>query len=116
MDISSIKNNVTSQLAPLKSRTAGTENLAEAKPMPGRDGNADTDNSVARDSATLSRESLQLASTSTVQGTSNQTQIPDRQKAQEVLGQIVTMITGQPKQALDAFSNASPAKTVKVLA
>jgi hypothetical protein len=73
-------------------------------------------NSVAQDTATLSTEGYKLSSTSVVQGLSNETQIPDRQKAQEMVSNIVTAVQGNPAQAQKAVSNASPTRVANALA
>lgn len=73
-------------------------------------------NSVAQDTATLSSEGYRLSSTSVVQGVSNETQIPDRQKAQEMVSNIVTAVQGNPEQAQKALGNASPTRVASALA
>ena len=73
-------------------------------------------NSVAQDTATLSSEGYRLSSTSVVQGVSNETQIPDRQKAQEMVSNIVTAVQGNPEQAQKAVGNASPTRVASALA
>lgn len=78
--------------------------------------NGEKDNSVAQDSATLSTEGLKLSSTASVRQATNQTQIPDRQKAQEAAGNIITAIQNNPVQAQNAFANASSARTANALA
>ncbi len=116
--ISSMKNGLSGQLAAPKSRTAGADSLAESKTLPAIDKDFGSDNSVAQDSVTISQESmdsLKLTSTSTVQGTSNQAQIPDRQKAQDIVGQIVTMVSNQPAKALEAFSNVAAPKVARAI-
>ncbi|MBS4050195.1 hypothetical protein [Methylomonas rivi] len=80
----------------------------------GRDG--EKDNSVARDSATISTEALQLSNTASVKQATNQTQIPDRQKAQEAASNIISAIQSNPAQAKDAFANASPTRAANALA
>lgn len=114
MDIT-IKNGLSNPLASAKGKTTGVDNAAAQNTTPASDRDGDNGNSVARDSTTISSESLRLASTSTVQGMSNQTQIPDRQKAQEMASQIVTAFANNPNQAQNAFSNVSAARTAKVL-
>ncbi|MCK9605184.1 MAG: hypothetical protein M0R33_01915 [Methylomonas sp.] len=79
-----------------------------------RDG--DKDNSVARDSATISTEALKLSNTDSVKQATNQTQIPDRQKAQEAASNIITAIQTDPNQAKNAFANASPTRVANALA
>src|SRR5574343_861609 len=73
-------------------------------------------NSVAQDTATLSTEGYRLSSTSVVQSVSNETQIPDRQKAQERVGNIVTAVQTNPAQAQQAVKNISPARVASALA
>lgn len=73
-------------------------------------------NSVSQDTATLSTEAYRLSSTSVVQGVSNETQIPDRQKAQEIAGNIVTAVNANPAQAKQAVGNISPARVANALA
>lgn len=72
--------------------------------------------SVAQDSATISTEALRLSNVASVKQATNQTQIPDRQKAQEAAGNIITAIQSNPSQAQNAFGNASPARTANALA
>jgi hypothetical protein len=73
-------------------------------------------NGVAQDTATLSTEAYRLSSTSVVQSVSNETQIPDRQKAQEVVSNLVTAVQSNPLQAQRAAGNASPIRVVGALA
>jgi hypothetical protein len=73
-------------------------------------------NGVAQDTATLSTEAYRLSSTSVVQSVSNETQIPDRQKAQEVVSNLVTAVQSNPLQAQRAAGNASPLRVAGALA
>lgn len=115
MDINAsyTKNSLSTQLASTQSKSAG---VAGQLPIPATDRDGDQDNSVAQDSVTLSSRSLKLASTSSVQGITNQTQIPNRQEAQKVVNQLVTGFQKSPEQAQNAVSNASPAAASKLLA
>lgn len=112
MDINAnyAKNSLTSQLASSNFKSAGQQ------PIPATDRDGDKDNSVAQDSVTLSSQSLKLASTSSVQGATNQTQIPDRQAAQKIVDQLVTGIQNNPEQAQSAFNTISSATASKLLA
>jgi hypothetical protein len=105
-----------SQLASANSKSSAADKLAEQNKIQTADRDGDKDNSVARDSVQLSSESLRLASTSSVQGANNQTQIPDRQQARQALDQLVTGIKNQPNQARLAFGSPSPAKANLLLA
>lgn len=118
MDInaSQAKNSLTSQLASTQSKSAGVGNLAGQQSIPATDRDGDQDNSVAQDSVTLSSQSLKLASTSSVQGTKNQTQIPNRQEAQKLVDQLVSGFQNNPEQAQNAVINASSAAASKLLA
>lgn len=114
--VNSKQTSIASQLASANTKTAGADKLSEQKNIPSTDRDGDKDNSVARDSVELSRDALQLATTSSVQGVTNQTQIPDRQQAQKVLDQLVTSIRSQPNLAQIAFGNISPAKAGTLMA
>ena len=118
MDINAsyAKNNLTGQLASTRSKSAGVNNPVEQQPIPATDRDGDKDNSVAQDSVTLSSQSLKLASTSSVQGITNQTQIPNRQEAQKVVDQLVTGFQNNPEQAQSAFNTISSATASKLLA
>ncbi|MDD2738740.1 MAG: hypothetical protein PHR94_07375 [Methylomonas lenta] len=115
MDINA-NNSLNTQLASTQSKSAGVGGLAGQQPIPATDRDGDQDNSVAQDSVTLSSQSLKLASTSSVQGTTNQTQIPNRQEAQKLVDQLVTGLQNNPEQAQNAVSNASSASASKLLA
>lgn len=117
MDINAnyAKNSLTSQLASSNAKSAGVNNPAGQQPIPAIDRDGDNDNSVAQDSVTFSSQSLKLASTSSVQGVTNQTQIPDRQQAQKVVDQLVAGLQNNPKQAQSAFNAISPANVGKLL-
>jgi hypothetical protein len=115
MDINA-SNSLNTQLASTQSKSAGVGSLAGQQPIPATDRDGDQDNSVAQDSVTLSSQSLKLASTSSVQGTTNQTQIPNRQEAQKLVDQLVTGLQNNPEQAQNAVSNASSAAASKLLA
>jgi len=115
MDINA-NNSLNTQLASTQSKSAGVGGLAGQQPIPATDRDGDQDNSVAQDSVTLSSQSLMLASTSSVQGTTNQTQIPNRQEAQKLVDQLVTGLQNNPEQAQNAVSNASSASASKLLA
>ncbi len=98
------------------SATAEVDGLASQINKAPTDRDGDKDNSVARDSATISTEALKLSNTASVRQATNQTQIPDRQKAQEAAGNIITAIQSNPRQAQDAFANASPTRAANALA
>lgn len=117
MDINAnyAKNSLSSQLTSTQSKSTGVGNPSGQQPIPATDRDGDQDNSVAKDSVTLSSQSLKLASTSSVQGTTNQTQIPDRQEAQKVVDQLVTGFQNAPKQAQNAVSNASSINVSQLL-
>jgi hypothetical protein len=118
MDINAnyAKNSLTSQLASTQSKSTGVGNTSGQQPIPATDRDGDQDNSVAKDSVTLSSQSLKLASTSSVQGATNQTQIPDRQEAQKMVDQLVTGFQNNPQQAQNAVSNASSINVSQLLA
>ena len=109
------QSSIASQLAATKSKTAGVDKLAEQKNISSTESDKGKDNSVDRDSVELSREALQLSSASSVQGTTNQTQIPDRQQARQVVDQLVTSIRSQPEQAQIAFGNMPQVKASALL-
>lgn len=109
MDINA-NNSLNTQLASTQSKSAGVGGLAGQQPIPATDRDGD------QDSVTLSSQSLKLASTSSVQGTTNQTQIPNRQEAQKLVDQLVTGLQNNPEQAQNAVSNASSASASKLLA
>lgn len=73
-------------------------------------------NAVAQDTATLSTEGYRLSSASVVQGVSNETQISDRQKAQELVSNFVTAAQNNPAQVQKVAGNASPIRVAGALA
>lgn len=95
---------------------AEVDSLASQRNKAPTDRDGDKDNSVARDSATISTEALKLSNTASVKQAANQTQIPDRQKAQEVASNIITAIQSNSTQAQNAFANASPTRAANALA
>jgi hypothetical protein len=113
-------------LNPQQTTVTGRSNVASAKETEARKlanqaniANSQEDekaNGVAQDTATLSTEAYRLSSTSVVQSVSNETQIPDRQKAQEVVSNLVTAVQSNPLQAQRAAGNASPIRVAGALA
>lgn len=113
-------------LNPQQTTVTGRSNVASAKETEARKlanqaniANSQEDekaNGVAQDTATLSTEAYRLSSTSVVQSVSNETQIPDRQKAQEVVSNLVTAVQSNPLQAQRAAGNASPLRVAGALA
>jgi hypothetical protein len=113
-------------LNPQQTTVTGRSNVASSKETEARKlanqaniANSQEDekaNGVAQDTATLSTEAYRLSSTSVVQSVSNETQIPDRQKAQEVVSNLVTAVQSNPLQAQRAAGNASPIRVVGALA
>jgi hypothetical protein len=104
-----------------RSNAAGTsatevDDLASQRSRAPTQGDGDKENSVARDSATISTEALKLSNTASVSQVTNQTQIPDRQKAQETASNIISAIQSNPAQAKDAVANASPTRVANALA
>lgn len=121
MDITALNSN-QKNIPVGRNSSAGTRNSAEVDELASQrskaptDRDGDKDNSVARDSATISTEALKLSNTASVTQVTNQTQIPDRQKAQEAASNIISAIQSNPTQAKDAFANATPARTANALA
>jgi hypothetical protein len=113
-------------LNPQQTTVTGRSNVASSKETEARKlanqaniANSQEDekaNGVAQDTATLSTEAYRLSSSSVVQSVSNETQIPDRQKAQEVVSNLVTAVQSNPLQAQRAAGNASPIRVAGALA
>ena len=110
------QNNSVSRGGSGNPKAAEVDSLAAQQTPPSTDRDGDNDNSVARDSVSISSESLKLSSTSSVQGTTNQTQIPSSQDAQKVVDQLVTGIQNNPQQAQNAASNVSSGRASSLLA
>ena len=118
MDINTLnpqQSTVTGKASVTNSREAEANKLANQANI----ANSQEDekaNSVAQDTATLSTEGYRLSSTSVVQSVSNETQIPDRQKAQEIVSNLVTAVQSNPLQAQRAAGNVSPIRVAGALA
>lgn len=112
MDITNISNKPVDLF---KSRVSGVDNLAEPKNVSLTDRDGDKDNTIGQDNTSFTADALRLSSTSVVSSVSNQTQIPDGEKAKEVLSRIVTEIQNNPDIAKQAQANASSTNTARLL-
>ena len=73
------------------------------------------DDRVAVDSAQFSQQSLQLASTSTVRGAQNQTQISGEDEAKDAARELQAQIKAQPAMARQAFGSVASANVGQLL-
>ncbi len=113
MDVS----NISRSADVAKFKSTRVDNLSEPKNVPEapKDREGDRDNSIGQDSLTLSREALNLASTSVTQAVNNQTQIPGEDKAKEVATQAAESIRNNPGQAQVALSSVSSSTVNRLL-
>ncbi|MCQ8104779.1 hypothetical protein NP590_11735 [Methylomonas sp. SURF-2] len=119
MDISALNSSQKNMTVGRGSATDGSQDveaLARQRDKAPTQRDGDKDNSVAQDSATISTEGLQLSNTASVKQAANQTQILDRQKAQETASSIISAIRSNPAQAKEAVANASPTRVANALA
>jgi len=84
--------------------------------MPSRDQDGDKDNSIGQSNVAISADALKLSSTSVTPAINNQTQIPDQDKAKDVLTQIMEGMRNNPTQAKLAFSSLSAGNVGRLLA
>lgn len=76
------------------------------------DNDGDSDSSGSGETVNFSKESLQLAKTSTVPNSSAQVPITDKQQAQQLVGQLLS----NPEQMPAAFRQISPAHARSLMA
>lgn len=113
--IGSLRGSVTNT-ASAKPNTRGVDNVAESRNMLPRDQDGDTDNSIGRSNVTISADALKLSSTSVTPPVNNQTQIPDQDKAKDVLAKVMEGMQNNPAQAKQALSSVSASNVGRLLA
>ena len=111
-----LRNNVPNTASPSKAKMGGADNLAQPQNRQVQDSDGDRDNSFGESSVKISADALQLASTSVTPPVSNQTQIPDQEKANQVLARVTEQIRNNPGQAQLAVSSASSTDSGRRLA
>ena len=118
MDISnSVQSKQTTTLARGSSAKAiEAEAFESQNNIPSSDRDGDADNGQAVDTATISVEAYNLVATSTVSGVTNQTQIPNEQKAKELASDIVSMTKSNPTDLQKTTRNVSEAGVLRLLA
>jgi hypothetical protein len=118
MDITnSVQSKQSSTLARSSSAKATEAEAVESqRNIPSSDRDGDKDNSQAIDTATISAEAYNIAATSTVSGVTNETRIPDEQKAKELASDIVSMAKSNPADLQKTASNVSEAGVLRLLA
>ena len=116
MDTVALRSNQASNANSSKPKIGGGDNLAQAQNLQVQDGDGDKDNSVGQSNVRISADALQLASTSVTPAVSNQTQIPNQEKANEVVAKVVKDIQNNPGQAKTALSAVSSGNVGRLLA
>jgi len=116
MDTVGLRNNQANAANSSKPKIGGIDNRAQAQNLQLQDGDGDRDNSFGQTNVKISADALQLARTSVTPAVSNQTQIPDREKANEVVAKVVEDIQNNPGQAKTALSAVSSGNVGRLLA
>ena len=114
--VGALRSNVANAANSSKPKIGGGDNLAQAQNLQVQDGDGDKDNSVGQSNVRISADALQLASTSVTPAVSNQTQIPNQEKANEVVAKVVEDIQNNPGQAKMALSAVSSGNVGRLLA
>jgi len=105
--IGSPRSPVANSASSSRSNPNPVDSIAAARNVPPKDRDGDSDNGVGQSNVTLSNASLRLNSTSVTAAINNQTQIPDQEKAKEVLTTVTEQIRNNPSQAQLAASSSS---------
>ncbi|MGR8930381.1 MAG: hypothetical protein ACU836_07050 [Gammaproteobacteria bacterium] len=110
--------NVSNQaVIPERPRSTDSENSATQRANLAQGTVTDRDTAIGRrDEASLSAESIELSRASVVRNVGNQTQIPDREQANNLLSELRGNIQSNPQQARQAQANVSPANAARFLA
>jgi len=117
MDINTVQSKQNSALGKGSSaKPTVAEALQSQNNIPAANREGVADNSQARDTATISSEAYNLAATSTVSGVTNETRIPNEQKAKELASEIVAQAKSNPADMQKTAGNVSEAGVLRLLA